>query len=44
MNTQPTAIQITKPGKLDIEENDADTYFTVTTLGKMQLRTLSNSR
>lgn len=35
---------ITKPGTLDIEEDDSETYFTVTSLGEMDLRRFSNSR
>ncbi|EAZ90266.1 hypothetical protein [Crocosphaera chwakensis] len=35
---------ITKPRNLDIQEDDSETYFTVTSLGKTQLRKLSNSR
>ncbi|MGK7880957.1 MAG: hypothetical protein AB4060_12780 [Crocosphaera sp.] len=35
---------ITKPGRFDITEDDSATYFTLTTLGEMQLRRFSNSR
>ncbi|MDJ0845034.1 hypothetical protein [Crocosphaera sp.] len=35
---------ITKPRPFDVQEDDSDTYFTVTSLGKIELRTLSNSR
>ena len=35
---------ITKRGILDIQEDDSETYFTVTSLGKIELRTSSNSR
>ncbi|MDJ0600019.1 MAG: hypothetical protein QNJ37_14400 [Crocosphaera sp.] len=35
---------ITKPRSFDVQEDDSETYFTVTSLGKVELRTLSNSR
>ena len=35
---------ITKPGIFDITEDDSETYFTLTTLGEIELRIFSNSR
>lgn len=35
---------ITKPRTLDIQEDDSETYFTITSLGEIELRRLSNSR
>lgn len=43
-NSLYNLLPIIQRGELNIESDDSDTYFTLTSLGTLQLRTLVNSR